>query len=258
MNRTSGICAVATLLLFFSLVLSVTEGQNPPTASFTTDPAPPKATQPFNVILTVQISPSTFESVYGHFSVLDPGGSPVPGWSNVLWSIDFDGSTEKSYTFLGVVVPSSGFYTLLTDVHWAYWYANDWKWTVTPDQEQTIYVEPFAPPAEQYSIEWLKPISLYKPFKAGSTIKIKFSVIDSSGDFKRDETVKVAVTDSGGKEVFTAVYGEGANPVRIKDSTECYIAYWKTEKGMSGPYTITVTFTNAIASNAQVTLTIRP
>jgi len=215
MNCAKGksICAVVTVLLFCTLVLGVTEGQNSkPTVSFTTVPETPEAKQPFSVDLTVEIDSSIFPSVFGSFGVNSSDGTPVYG--PYSWSIDFDSSTTWKITFTDVVVPSAGPYNLWTEVNWIY--KEPPRNLNTIVVKQRIYVASPPGQVESYSIEWLKPISLGKPFQAGSTIKIKFSVLDSNGDFKHDETVKVAVTDSGGNEVFTAVYGEGADPVRIK------------------------------------------
>ena len=258
-NRfNSTLAAVAFVLLSCTLVVSATEGQNPqPTVTFATVPKLPEATRPFDVNLTVQIDPLVvYTYVYGYFSVLDSAGSVVRAAD--LWYINFDGSyprTKGEYDFLGVVVPSSGTYILWTDVTWRDQHSGNWH---TDIATESIYVAPAPTPVQSYSVEWLKPISLGKPFKAGSTIKIKFSVFDSNSYFRHDESVRVTVTDRSGSEVFTAVYSEGENPVRIKDSTECYVVYWKTEKGMSGEYTITVTFANAQVTTPPETVTIRP
>jgi len=258
MNRANGktICAVATVLLVFTLVLGVTEGQSSPVVGFTTAPGTPEATKQFNVTLTVEIDSTIFPFVNGSFSVRNSTGSTV--WPNIYWEMYFDyyyPKTKMNVTFTGIVVQSEGNYTLWTSVRWKH--KTDLNF-MTIYVESWIYVAPPTVPVELYSIEWLKPISLDKPFKAGRTIKIKFSVLDSNDNFKRDETVNVTVTDGSGTKVFTAVYSEGENPVRIKDSTECYVVYWKTEKGMSGEYTITVTFANAQVTTPPETVTIRP
>lgn len=259
MNRAKGksLFATAIVLLFCTLVLGVTEGQNhQPTVSFTTVPAPPKAYQLFDIILIVEINPQhVFPQVYGSFSVLDRSRSNETVYGPASWNLQTWNSTgAKSWTFTGLSLPA-GDYFLWTDVWWSYQGSGGLN---TIYSDMLITIEPSAPPGESYSIEWLKPISLGKPFKAGSTIKIEFSVIDSTGDFKRDETVSVAVTDSSGNPVFTSAYGEGTNPVRIKNSTECYIVYWKTEKDLSGEFTITVTFDSAEATNPKETVTLRP
>jgi len=258
MNRAKGksFFATAIVLLFCTLVLGVTEGQNnQPTVSFTTVPAPPKAYQLFNIILIVEINPQhIFPEVYGWFSVLDRSRSNETVYGPESWILQTWTSTgAKSWIFTGLSLPP-GDYFLWTDVWWSYQGSPELNTTYS---DMLITIEPSAPPGGSYSIEWLKPTSFDKPFHAGRTIKIGFSVFDSDGNFKRDESVNVTVTDGSGTKVFTAVYGEGENPVRIKDSTECYIVYWKTEKSLSGDYTITVTFADAQAENAQDTLTIR-
>jgi len=239
------------------LVLGVAECKNSPsepTAVFAVLGIP-EATKPFDVNLTVQIDGSMYAGVYGDFSVRDQTES-VLVYGNITWAIEFDSLTEKNYTFKDIIIPYSGSYFLWTDVHWRYITDIDFRTAVF--KELINIQEPSAPPGELYSIEWLKPTSLDKPFHAGRTIKIGFSVFDKDDNFKRDESVNVTVTDGSGSKVFTAVYGEGENPVRIKDSTECYVVYWKTEKGMSGPYTITVTFANAQVIAPSETVTIRP
>jgi len=259
MGRAKGniVCAIAILLLFCVLVLGVAECKNSlsePTAVFAVLGIP-EATRPFDVNLTVQIDGSMYAGVYGDFSVRDQTES-VLVYGNISWGIDFDSLTEKSYTFVGIIIPYPGSYVLWTDVHWRYTTDIDFRTTVF--KEPINIQEPSAPPGESYSIEWLKPTSFDKPFHAGRTIKIGFSVFDKDGNFKRDESVNITVTDGSDTKVFTAVYGEGENPVRIKDSTECYVVYWKTEKNMSGEYTITVTFANAQVTTPPETVTIRP
>jgi len=258
MNCAKGktLFATAIVLLFCTLVLGVTEGQNQqPNVSFTTVPAPPKAYQQFDINLIVEINPQIiFPQVYGSFSVLDRSRSNETVYGPEFWMLETWTSTgAKSWTFAGLSLPP-GDYFLWTDVWWSY--QGDGLNTIYSDM--LITVEPSAPPGELYSIEWLKPTSFDKPFHAGRTIKIGFSVFDSDGNFKRDESVNVTVTDGSGTKVFTAVYGEGENPVRIKESTERYVVYWKTEKGMSGEYTITVTFANAQVTTPPETVTIRP
>jgi len=87
MNRANGktICAVATVLLVFTLVLGVTEGQSSPVVGFTTAPGTPEATKQFNVTLTVEIDSTIFPFVNGSFSVRNSTGSTV--WPNIYWEM---------------------------------------------------------------------------------------------------------------------------------------------------------------------------
>ncbi len=80
--------------------------------------------------------------------------------------------------------------------------------------------------------------SVYKP---ESMVPIKFTV-SGNGNFVVDKSVRVLVFDPGGREVFSAVYGNGSSSVRI-DEEGRYIANFKSDKNdLPGTYRIEVRF----------------
>jgi len=102
---------------------------------------------------------------------------------------------------------------------------------------------PVPPPPEKpiYNLKWLSPLSKRDSFKTGSTIPIRFSVHNETADFIPDVSVNVTVTDQDGYVVFSASYGTHEKDVRIRESAEYYIVYWKTPR-TPGDFTISVEF----------------
>ena len=74
------------------------------------------------------------------------------------------------------------------------------------------------------------------------------------GNFIRDESVVVTVTDSGGNIVFRAVYGNGDDNVRIDAKGSHYITNWHTDKDMRGEHTISISFDNGLIVEKTVEL----
>jgi hypothetical protein len=93
-----------------------------------------------------------------------------------------------------------------------------------------------------YTMGFLPPLSLGKTSKGGSTIPIKFSARDCTGAFVADERVSVKVYE-GTTLLFTAVYGEGSDSVRIDVEAGQYIANFQTAAG-AHVYTAKVFFNN--------------
>ena len=91
-----------------------------------------------------------------------------------------------------------------------------------------------------YTLTFLPPLSLGKTAKGGSTIPIKFSARDCTGAFVADERVSVKVYE-GTTLVFTAVFGEGSDSVRIDPVAEQYITNFQTSAG-AHTYTAKVLF----------------
>ncbi|MDP2841904.1 MAG: hypothetical protein Q8O17_06505, partial [Candidatus Methanoperedens sp.] len=80
-------------------------------------------------------------------------------------------------------------------------------------------------------------------FKPGSMVPIKFTVTEG-GSIVVDKNVRVTVSDAGGREVFSAIYGNGSKAVRINEDGK-YIANFKSGKNdPPGTYKIEVTFGN--------------
>ena len=105
-----------------------------------------------------------------------------------------------------------------------------------------------------YTVEWdmkQKPVTgenslsgsagnkpVYKP---GSMVPIKFTVKED-GTIVADTDVRVTVSDTGGREIFSALYGTGSKSVRINEEGK-YIANFKSGKNDPvGTYKIDVTF----------------
>jgi len=235
-------CAVATVLLFCTLVLGVVEAlTSQPTVGLTTVPGTPEATIPFDVNLTVQIDPSVINTyVYGYFTVRDDAGLIVR--PPELWDINFDGlhppprtKDERHFT---VTLSTPGNYVLWTNITWRYLLGSDWYTNFTT---KSIYVSQPPPPAKStLNLTWLTPLSKHDSFEAGRTIPIRFSVHNDTV-FKSDPSVNVTVRGPDGY-VFSATYGTHGNDVRIRESAEYYIVYWKTTGLSRGRYTISIKF----------------
>ena len=96
-----------------------------------------------------------------------------------------------------------------------------------------------------YDFTWHPPLKDKRTFHAGRTIPIKFSLF-RFGEFIRDESVQVTVTDNEGNTVFLAVYGNGDGSVRIDAKGSHYITNWHTDKDMRGEYTISISFDSGL------------
>jgi hypothetical protein len=75
----------------------------------------------------------------------------------------------------------------------------------TPGSNSVVFTvnETTAPPPV-YSVLWLPPVSLGKPFDGGSTVPIAFSILNSKGKLVRDQSVVIAVSEDGADpELFT-------------------------------------------------------
>lgn len=96
-----------------------------------------------------------------------------------------------------------------------------------------------------FEFDWYPPLKDGRTFHAGSTIPIKFSLFQY-GEFIRDESVQVTVTDSEGNIVFHAVYGHGDDHVRIDNQGKHYITNWHTDREMRGEFTIWVSFDSGL------------
>jgi len=254
MNRAKGksICAVATVLILSILVLNVAEGQTIPQGIFTTIPVAPKATEPFNVTLTVLIDQSILSWVYGDFSVLNStDGSTVLGPKS--WSINFDGvnpRTTGNYTFENVVVSLAGNYNLSTDINWTY--VNS---TIphTINKTQLISVAPPEAPDPSYAVIWLqKPDG---PIRAGKLIRLRFSIQDASGSFVPSDDVRIVVKNNEGKTIVQAECGRRSTSIRINADKEYYRWYWKTGSDLpEGAYDIIVLLDSAVLSRISITI----
>jgi len=119
------------------------------------------------------------------------------------------------------------------------WYwpegGDDYQDPVTPSI--TVYV---VQAKSIFTFTWLTPLSKKNSFEAGRTIPVRFSVHDDKGDFKPDTLVTVTVANATWQEVFS--YGTHRHDVRIRESAEYYIVYWKTTGLTPGQYTISVEF----------------
>ena len=123
-----------------------------------------------------------------------------------------------------------------------------WRGPVTVSvQACVITLEP------TLTLAWLTPLSNRDSFEAGSKIPIRFSVDDDTGNFIRDESVTVTITNENGQQVFSATYGTGRDEVRIRESAEYYIVSWKTPR-TPGPYTISVRFQGILVESLPIEL----
>jgi len=251
MNRAKGksICTVVTVLLFCALIIGVTEGQLPePIGSFTTVPVAPKATEPFDVNLTVQIDPSIiYTTVYGWFSVVDSVGSIA--YVPVYWWIDFDGLYPRTVgykIFTGVFVSSAGDYFLSTDVNFNYLSTMDEPWKKI-FVETPIYVAPAEAPVPSYTVVWLQKPDENEAIRAGKLIRLRFQILDESSEsYVLSHDVRIEVRNAAGSLIVEAACGKGSSSIRINTGREYYRWYWKTSSDLSeGVYSVTVVLNDA-------------
>jgi len=121
-----------------------------------------------------------------------------------------------------------------------YWPEGGSPWQGPVTASVLVYVMQVKPTA---TLMWLTPLSKRDSFEAGRTIPIRFSVYDDdTGDFKCDESVTVTVTNEDGDVVFSAGCGKHRNDVRIRESAQYYVVYWKTAGSTPGLYRISVEF----------------
>jgi len=113
---------------------------------------------------------------------------------------------------------------------------------------------PPTPPKPTLNLTWLTPLSKHNSFEAGRTIPIRFSIHNNT-DFKPDQSVNVTVTGPGGY-VFSATYGTHRDDVRIRESAEYYIVYWKTPR-TTGSYTISVEFQGFYVDSPSLSISLR-
>jgi hypothetical protein len=86
-----------------------------------------------------------------------------------------------------------------------------------------------------FDIMWLPPLSLGKTSKGGSTVPVKFTARDCSGNFVHDESVKVVVfevTSGGDVQALSGLFGDGSTSVRIDDEAGQYIINFQTAAGV--------------------------
>jgi len=143
-----------------------------------------------------------------------------------------------------------GCYTL---TFWAKYWPKDWPFPpwygpVTVSVQVCVVA-----PEPTVVLRWLTPVSNRDSFEAGSRIPIRFSVHDDTGNFIRDESVTVTITDETEQSVFSATYGTGRDEVRIRESAEYYIVSWKTPQ-TPGPYTISVEFQEILVESLLIEL----
>jgi len=151
--------------------------------------------------------------------VLDEGRYPA-GWS-------------ATYSILHL---KAGLYDLTFEAY--YW----WRW-FSGGPYGPVRVRVLAEVVQSkptLTLRWLTPLSNRDSFETGRTIPIRFTVHDATGDFQRDESVTVTVHNATWQEVFS--YGTHRRDVRIRESAEYYIVYWKTIGLTPGPYEISVEF----------------
>lgn len=140
------------------------------------------------------------------------------------------------------------------DLHPTHSYADDGEYVVTLtviDDDGGVGVDTLS--VQVFEFVWHPPLRDSETFKSGRTIPIKFSVWQF-GEFVRDESVQVTVTDSDGEVIFHAIYGEGDDHVRIDDTEGQYITNWYTDKKVTGDFTITVSFENGLSISKAIEL----
>ena len=262
MNRAKGksVCAVVSALLFCTLIIGVTEGQLPePTGSFTTIPVALKASEPFDVNLTVQIDPSViYTTVYGWFSVVDSTKSIAYG--PIYWWIDFDGLYPKTVgykIFAGVFVSSEGDYFLSTDVYFNYLATmrEPWKKTFV---ETPIYVAPAEAPVPSYTVVWLQKPDENEAIRAGKLIRLRFQILDESLEsFVLRHDVRIEVRNATGSLIVEATCGKRSGSICTNSNGEYYRWYWKTTSDLpEGEYSVTVLLNGANLSGNSIQITI--
>jgi len=158
--------------------------------------------------------------------IRDPDDPNLPIYDN-FWS--------ETYHISGL---ESGWHSFTFEARYSLPWPNiGWRGPVT-----VSVLAYFLEPKPTFTLAWRTPLSNKDSFRAGSTIPIRFSVYDDAGDFKRDESVTVTVTNADRNVVFHAVYGTHKHDVRIRENSKYYIVYWKTTELPSGEYTISVKF----------------
>jgi len=166
------------------------------------------------------------------------GSFTDPGWldtHDIEWNFR-DGSTAS-----GTLTPTHE-------------YEEDGDYTVTltvTDDDGGIGSDTLS--VTVFEFDWHPPLRDKRTFNSGRTIPIKFSLFQY-GEFTRDESVQVTVTDSDGNIVLHAVYGNGDDHVRIDDKGKHYITNWHTDKEMRGEYTITATFGSGLRVDKTIEL----
>lgn len=120
----------------------------------------------------------------------------------------------------------------------------------SPGQIDSFSVEGVLP-----QLEWKPPISLGKyTGLLGSTVPIKFTITDTSGNFIVDTGVIVDVYDPNGILVSHSVYGSGGDAVRIMETETLYVTNLHTSKNLQdGKYTIVAEFSSDFFSTWEIT-----
>lgn len=120
----------------------------------------------------------------------------------------------------------------------------------SPGQIDNFSVEGALP-----QLQWMPPITLDNYLGLlGSTVPIKFTITDASGNFILDTGVIVDVYDPNGILVFQSVYGSGSDAVRIQEPEMLYVTNFHTSKNLSdGKYTIVAKFSSDFFSTWEIT-----
>lgn len=120
----------------------------------------------------------------------------------------------------------------------------------SPGQIDNFSVEGVLP-----QLQWMPPITLDNYLGLlGSTVPIKFTTIDASGNFIVDTGVIVDVYGPNGTLVFRAIYGSGSDAVRIMEPEMLYVTNFHTSKNLpDGKYTIAAKFSSDFFSTWEIT-----
>ncbi len=108
--------------------------------------------------------------------------------------------------------------------------------------------------AGDYKVEWLNPLYHKDSYEAGSTIPVKFKLLDSDGNFVVDYATSIDIVGPTTQHFET---GEGDDNIRINADEECYIANFHSNTEITDEYEIIIKVGGNEPENSRINFKLR-